>query len=636
MSLNAFGEDELAKLNLHATTGAASGYVDDAGCGTCHVDKFESYQHVGMAQSFKRPAEAKPMERFGEIYYHAPSQRYYQIDKTSTGLVFNRWQQDADGTRFNQFSVDIDWILGSGNRSRSYLYQTDWGQLYQLPLGWYSETDTWGMAPGFESGHHLGVQRQVKRQCMFCHNAFPEVPAGSDHAARPHRFPQQLPQGTGCQRCHGPGASHIQTALNGGELSTIRAAITNPAKLPPLQRDSVCFQCHMLPSVSIIGMRRFGQPDYAFRPGQDLSEYLVHMDITEPNRPAEQRFEINHHGYRLWGSECYQKSAGALGCITCHDPHVKPDSVSFRKKVGEVCTDCHTQDQLTSIHGGQKTTDTCVSCHMPTRRTQDVIKVTMTDHRIARGPFDHKALVAPVLPHEPNIVDVQALPFGYPPQGAELSLYRVASVVRALAYPDALNAMKNELIHQQPETLTPYLVLLKGQLKNQQFEEAEKTAEFVRRQGHSDPLVLQQHAVALIGQGKIEPAIALLKQRLEQEETDSAHFTLGLALFRVNKPEQATKHLQRALELQPILAGAYKYLGLIARSNQQHELAVEYFTQALVIQPDSSDFYRELLVELKTLQQSQSYNRWLQRARRFSTNPESFISLNFMQKSGDD
>lgn len=635
-SLNAIAGDALAKLDLKATTGAAPGYVDDAGCAACHMDKYESYQHVGMAQSFRRPEDAKPMERFGESYYHAPSQRYYQIDKTAAGLVFKRWQQDEDGTRFNQFSVDIDWILGSGNRARSYLFQTDWGQLYQLPLGWYTESGTWGMSPGFESGEHPGVQREVKRQCMFCHNAFPEVEAGSDHMARPHRFPEQLPQGTGCQRCHGPGAAHIRTVLEGGDQQAIRSAITNPARLPPLERDSVCFQCHMLPAVSMVGLRRFGQPDYAFRPGQALSEFLVHMDITEPHRPAEQRFEINHHGYRLWRSECYQQSAGALGCISCHDPHVKPESAAFREQVGGVCADCHAQDQLDRVHGERKTADTCVSCHMPTRRTQDVINVTMTDHLIARGPFDPEALVAPVLRHELDIVDVQPLPFGHPPQGSEAALYRAATTVRALAYPDAVSALKNILVQQQPEPLAPYLVLLQGQLQTRQFTEAEKTAQFVLRQGHNDPLVMERQAVALFGQGKIEPAIALLKQRLAQEETGSAHFNLGLALVSADKPEQARKHFEKALELQPMLAKAYKYLGLIARGQQQHQQAVQHFTQALAIQPDNPDFYQELLAEFKTLQQPQSYNRWLQRARRLSTDPEPFASLKPMTEPDHD
>ena len=40
--------------------------------------------------------------------------------------------------------------LGSGNHSRGYLYRTPSGELYQLPLMWYTQTGRWGMAPGYD------------------------------------------------------------------------------------------------------------------------------------------------------------------------------------------------------------------------------------------------------------------------------------------------------------------------------------------------------------------------------------------------------------------------------------------------------------------------------------------------------
>ena len=57
--------------------------------------------------------------------------------------------------------------------------------------------------------------RRVRRECMFCHNAYPDVPAGSDvYGARP-AYPSELPQGIGCQRCYGPGSGHVGQALSG-------------------------------------------------------------------------------------------------------------------------------------------------------------------------------------------------------------------------------------------------------------------------------------------------------------------------------------------------------------------------------------------------------------------------------------
>jgi hypothetical protein len=51
-------QDPLSLLGYRATEGAAAGYVLDRACSTCHMAKYLSYQHVGMARSFARPSQA--------------------------------------------------------------------------------------------------------------------------------------------------------------------------------------------------------------------------------------------------------------------------------------------------------------------------------------------------------------------------------------------------------------------------------------------------------------------------------------------------------------------------------------------------------------------------------------------------
>lgn len=325
--------DILARMNTRATEGATAGYLPDSLCGTCHRDLFESYQMVGMSQSFHAASDAPRIETLGPSFEHEG--RIYRIQSQQDKLLFTRHQNDFEGKPINQFQMEIDWVLGSGNRARSYLYQTDWGELYELPLGWYSETQQWAMSPGFDHDTHPGISRRVTRACLFCHNAYPDVEMGSDHPLAPDRFPSQLPHGTGCQRCHGPGADHVRSVLNARPTEEIRSKIVNPARLPPTERDSVCFQCHMLPSISVVGPRRFDRNDYSFRPGESLSDYRVHVEVDNDD------FEINHHGYRLWQSQCYQQSGGTLTCISCHNPHQKQKGPSFRAQVAEKCLSCH-------------------------------------------------------------------------------------------------------------------------------------------------------------------------------------------------------------------------------------------------------------------------------------------------------
>lgn len=618
--------DPLAKLNIQATTGAAAGYVPDLACSTCHMSLYQSYQSVGMARSFTLPANAKPIETFGEEFYHTTSDRYYRIDKDGDKLTFYRYQKDLNGNSINTFTTPIDWVLGSGNRARSYLYRNELGELFMLPIGWYSQTNEWGMSPGFENKTHFGVQRQIKRECLFCHNAFPEVTMGSDDYLKPHIFPQKLPQGTGCQRCHGPGADHIRAALNVRPSQEIQAKIVNPRRLPPEERDSVCFQCHMLPAVSIVGSRKFDRSDYSFRPGQKLSEYLVHVETTEADTDSENRFEINHHGYRFWQSKCYQKSAGQLACISCHNPHIKPDSISFRKDVSAKCRSCH--QQAPKLH--QQPIDVegdCVSCHMPTRRTLDVIKVTMTDHRIAKGPFNLMELQQEKPRSDPVITDVNLLPWGNPPGGDEAKIYRATAVVRALPTQDATSALKNLLIKNQFPLSFPYVDLLNSELKLHRYEGAENTANFLLRLGIKDPAVLARIGIIQLGQGKTKAAISTFEDSLAIEVAPETYYNLGLAAFSLGDDIKAQASIEAAIKMRPNMHSAWLYKGKLLARQHQAIKAIAAFEHSLEISPSYTKAYEELIPLLRQTGQFDEAARYLEIGLRSAEQPQALQLL---------
>ncbi|WP_028772783.1 tetratricopeptide repeat protein [Shewanella waksmanii] len=609
--------DPLQQLKISAYDGAAKGYVDDKACATCHAKLFESYQDVGMARSFAAPADAVLMERFGEEYYHAESSRYYRIDNQDRELIFHRYQKDDQGNRINHFSVGIDWILGSGYRARSYLYQNDAGELYMLPLGWYAQTQQWAMSPGFETKHHFGVQRQVKRECMFCHNAYPDVEAKSDSPFAAHLFPEQLPQGTGCQRCHGPGANHIRAALNAQPISKIHGNIINPAKLAPEQRDSVCFQCHMLPAVSMVGVRDFDSPTYSFRAGDKLNDYLAHVEVTQANADKKQHFEINHHGYRFWQSECYQQSQGQLACISCHDPHVKPQSQAFRAQVSQTCQQCHQgieakHPAISELKHISVSTD-CVSCHMPTTRTQDVINVTMTDHKISRGPFDLNALIAPINKQDPIITDINLLPFGEVATGVNAQLIRATTVLRTKANADAADALKHLLVKHQIDSFVPYVDLLAAEVKLERYQAAINTAKHILNQPNAPQFTtLSYLGIALLAEGQTEQAIKVLSHAITLEDDPKNNYNLGIALFNQQQYTAAKTQFERTIELRPTMHSAWLFLGKVHQQQGQVASAIAAFKQALAIAPDFEKAYTELVQLLIKQQQLSEAKRYLQ------------------------
>lgn len=592
-------ENSLSVIGLQAKKGTAAGYVEDQGCKICHSQKWESYQHVGMAKSFAPASKFEAIEAFGKTFYHEPSKRYYRIDQTDQGLHFYRYQLDANKKPINEFDVQIDWVLGSGNRARSYLFQTNWGEIYELPLGWYSEGNQWQMSPGFEFENHLGINRRVQRECLFCHNAFPEVPKYSDHSSLPHRFPKQLPAGTGCQRCHGPGANHIQAVLNKKPLEVIRTAIVNPAKLESSIRDSVCFQCHMLPAAGVAGQRRFGTLDYDFRPGDLLSDYLVHVEANYQKEADNNRFEINHHGYRLWQSDCYQKSQGELGCISCHDPHIKPVSNEFRQSVTTVCKECHNDsfkhEEVNDLQAN------CVDCHMPTRRTADVIYATMTDHRIARGPFDTSALIAPLNKKIPQVESIQLLPFGHPPEGAFAQVYGLTSIVKSSPEPTTINELAKLLEKFDLVVPEPWLALAKAQHKIKDYSSLLETANLLI---NAYPTLAQNHqlrGIALFGLGQSKQAIEAYQESLAISALPETHYNLGIAYFSQEQWALAITQFKQAINLRPHFAIAWYYRGLAYEKLTRLESAKEALINSLRFDPSLRRSYPILVKVFKKL-----------------------------------
>jgi predicted CXXCH cytochrome family protein len=562
---------------------SASDYVADSACASCHQAKYASYEGVGMAQSMRRPRAEVLIEDFRNArFFHKPSQSWFEMSWKDGRLLFRRWQIDAGGRPINEIAQQVDWIVGSGHRSRVYLYRTPSGGLFQLPVAWYSQERAWGMAPGYDRADHDGVTRSVRRECLFCHNAYPDVPADTHWS--PQRFPAAMPEGTGCQRCHGPGAKHVDAAAAGEAYAAVRAAIVNPARLPPVLRDSVCFQCHLQPAVAMIGPRRFERGDFSFRPGEALSDYMLHVDIDEPGRPREQRFEINHHAYRLRQSLCYIK--GGITCSTCHDPHQPLKKDPRLANVVSICLGCHTRHTASND---------CVRCHMPSRRAQDVVHVVMTDHKIQRRPPAN--LTVPLAEHESTIDRVEFLDRGSAPDGTLGAVYKAVAVLRATPLDsDAANFLSRHL--DATTSIVPRLDLIAAQLQQRQFVAA--LASIAALGDVTDPRVRSWRGTALMGTGSITEGIADLRAAMDADpEVPEFQLNYAEALHRTGRDAEALPALTRAIELRPNLVAALIIRAEVLAALGRRGDAISDLRRALAVDPRQFRAYA-LIVKLLT------------------------------------
>ncbi len=605
-------DEAFQALGIRVTTGAAPGYVNDEACGICHKE-YASYQAVAMAKSFYRPSPDKAMEDFEHgHFYHEPSRRHYRLSLRDGEYWFERYQLDAEGQPINRYEQRVDWIVGSGNHVRTYLYQTPIGEIYELPLAWYSQERKWGMQPGYEKADHKGVLRQVRRECMFCHNAYPDVAEGSDNHLRPHTFPHRLPEGTGCQRCHGPGEAHLRVLFGGDtDLERIRASIVNPGRLSAQRRDDVCFECHMLPAVAVTPLRRFGRADYSFRPGQDLADYLVAFDIREEHQEPGERFEINHHPYRLLQSRCYQESEGRMSCLTCHDPHVKLPPQRRAGHYREKCLACHTGFQHPPLDG--ESLDDCSRCHMPERRTQDVIEVTMTDHRI-QVPAAGVDLTAPLEKQSPVITDLMFLEPQRAPVGDLGAIYLILGILKPHGHaPLAMLEQLRDLLRRSPQaTPVPYLALAEGLRGYRRFEQMLEVLRDGERQVGVNAKSLVLSAVAHIGLQQYRQARESLYRAIELDaELPEAHYNLAVLLKAQGELEKAESHLLWALALRPNMSVAWHYLGLVAEQDGRHAEARAHFRRALEIDPGFGRAYLGIAGALQALGERDEALRYL-------------------------
>ena len=132
----------------------------------------------------------------------------------------------------------------------------------------------------------------------------------------------------------------------------------------------------------------FDRAPFSYMPGQPLADYELAFDRAPG---ANKGFEVAQEGYRFRESQCFQQSAGKLRCTSCHNPHDIPRGEQATLHYNGVCLGCHATGashpmSTLASQPSHNVNANCVSCHMPKRRTEDVVHAVMTDHLIQRRP----------------------------------------------------------------------------------------------------------------------------------------------------------------------------------------------------------------------------------------------------------
>ena len=583
-------------------------YVDAGTCGGCHRQIAADYRLTGMGRSFYRPAPANTIEDYTKQngFQHSLSDSHYSMIARDGAYYQRRWQLGFEGKETNVEELKIDYVIGSGEHARSYLHRMASGAFIELPLGWYAEKGGyWGMSPGFDS-RHPQTRRFVSYECVFCHNAIPKIPAANQAPGSDPLFTGDLPEGIDCQRCHGPGGNHVRTVRTAGaKAADIRASIVNPARLSPDRQLDVCMQCHLEPTSSALPslIRRFNRGPFSFVPGEPLSNFVLAFDHA-PGSGHDDKFEIvGSSAYRLRQSQCFLKSTSANGtrpltCLTCHDPHRMPRGDAATQHYNDVCRQCHSVSLGAKVAAGQHPAATeCITCHMPKRRTDDVVHVVMTDHLIQRRrpakdllaelperhPTDAEEYHGEVVPYYPNPL----------PRTDDNLLYRaVAQVALRNNLQQGVADLARESARVRPGNSEFYMVLGDAWQTSGKPREAIAAYEQALRVRPDFPRGLLNLSAALKGAGQLPRAEDTLKRALTVAPSNpAAWLQYGAVDFALGRIEAAIAKMEKAIALDPELPGEHTGLAELLLATGQTDRAVGALQEALRIDPYDGTAY---------------------------------------------
>lgn len=599
-------------------------YTGDEACASCHEDLYASYQTHGMARSLYAMTPERVVEDFADIeVIHAPSGFRYTVRERDGAFWQEEYRLDEQGRKTHQLAREIEYVVGSGTAARTYLTE-EGGRYYELPLTWYTQARRWDLSPGYEEGNGR-FSRLIPAQCMSCHNGVSEP---VDFVSGKYT---EIADGIGCERCHGPGALHVEARLTDPEpADSIDYTIVNPAHLSLDRRLDVCQQCHLSGTISLL---RQDRKAFDYRASEPLA---AHVALFELEKEEEGTIAVISHADRMKMSACFQASP-AMDCTTCHNPHE-----GFREEgpayFNATCMDCHATDALqasmtTPTLREQHASGTdCFGCHMPKVEADDAPHSSFTDHFVRVVQAEQR------ITEQVEAADgaVELEPYFERDRNGEGDLYRGMALVaygrqngRRDVLEHAVDLLREELKDRPDHGEAQFLLgFAQAQLGNPRA-----AIPALRASIRIDPVPERMNALAQAYEAtggppaeierlyrealQIQPALADVRVNLgrflesqgrvaeavqeyraaaeEQPWLAAAHYNLGTGLLRLGTDvDKAVAHLEEAIQLEPDHVDALVNLGVVRASSGDSESAGELFRRAVEAGPESANAHSNL------------------------------------------
>jgi hypothetical protein len=560
------------------------GYTGSESCARCHAAIYKSFKQTSMGRSMSPlmspdgpalPAAAPTTATVTNPHLNRRFDVYSKEGKlyqSESGLA-------ADGTKTFESEHQLEWVIGAGDNGFGTLVRRD-NFLFQAPLSFYNRTKSWAPSPGYE-GADVGFNRAIQPGCIFCHSGRPNSVPDRSGEFQETAFGELA---IGCERCHGPGAAHIQ-AMHAPHASTkkkpagisarLTSSIVNPANLTPYLADNICMACHQNGDARVL---KPGKTYQDVRPGEPLDNTLDIL-MVPPTRQSPPSDDHVQHYYSMSLSKCYRASVDSAGqskmsCITCHDPHVQPASEEAPSYFKAKCLSCHTTQSCklpVEQRAQTKPADNCIGCHMPKRDIREISHSSATNHRIVTRldePFPDVTF-AQTTAELPDLIHLNAMPA----KGTKSDSVPQVSLLEAYA----------ELAQSKPEYIAAYFKVL------DQLEKSEP----------ENPYVLAALARKDIKNGDVQSAVNRLQRSIDSPHPpETAYADLADAYTRLGQKDKALPIIEQSIRLNPFNPATQKSFIVDLIALKQFSRAHDALRHYLEIFPQD-DFMRQMLARVE-------------------------------------
>jgi hypothetical protein len=367
-------------------------YAGSASCVKCHKDISHSFLNTAHYFS-SRPASLKNIH--GSFNTDSNTVVYNDslkvvMEKHASGLYQSAY---LSGRKIDSQPFDI--VFGN-SKAETYIFWKG-NEPHELPVSYFKNLHSWTISPGYD-GNEVDYSRPIISRCFQCHSSYiKDAPPQTQSLHHVAAFDKSsLIMGIDCERCHGPGANHVNFQTENPELKTAKY-ITKFSVLTRAQKLDACGVCHSS------SREQFQTSAFNFKMGDTLSKFKELSFLPEDPNPPKLDVHGNQNGL-LATSQCFIKSN--MDCTNCHNSHVNESS--NLAVYSQRCMACHSEANHNFCKMAPKLgamiKNNCIDCHMPLKPSdlisvagsggKQIVPYMVRTHHIAVYPAESQKILA--------------------------------------------------------------------------------------------------------------------------------------------------------------------------------------------------------------------------------------------------